>query len=265
MTETIAQRPDDGRLPPVADRRGRAGGAAQRVAQGRLAASRRRDPSHHDRRLRRPRAPARVGAGASSASRDGDRVATLMWNQPEHLEAYFAIPSIGRGDPHAEPAPASRRAELHRRRRGGLRDRSSTSRCWRRLRGSAHAREFKHVIVVSQRRPVPDGTIDYESLIESHEPMQWPALERASRGGHVLHVGHDRAAQGRGVLAPGARAALADGCAAGLERRLGARHDPPGGADVPRQRVGPAVHRHVRRRGARAARARSSMPRACST
>ena len=26
---------------------------------------------------------------------DGDRVATLMWNQPEHLEAYFAIPLIG--------------------------------------------------------------------------------------------------------------------------------------------------------------------------
>ncbi|MGK5532746.1 long-chain fatty acid--CoA ligase [Streptomyces sp. URMC 129] len=27
--------------------------------------------------------------------RDGDRVATLMWNNAEHLEAYFAIPSMG--------------------------------------------------------------------------------------------------------------------------------------------------------------------------
>ena len=26
---------------------------------------------------------------------DGDRVATLMWNQPEHLEVYFAVPSMG--------------------------------------------------------------------------------------------------------------------------------------------------------------------------
>ena len=43
--------------------------------------------------------------------------------------------------------------------------------------GFRHAREFEHVIVVSQKRPVPDGMIDYESLIESHEPMQWPALE----------------------------------------------------------------------------------------
>ena len=29
--------------------------------------------------------------------RQGDRVATLMWNQPEHLEMYFAVPLDGRG------------------------------------------------------------------------------------------------------------------------------------------------------------------------
>src|SRR5215472_19138650 len=27
--------------------------------------------------------------------RAGDRVGTLCWNTPEHLEAYFAIPSMG--------------------------------------------------------------------------------------------------------------------------------------------------------------------------
>src|SRR5690349_17945432 len=27
--------------------------------------------------------------------RAGDRVATLMWNQPEHLEVYFALPLMG--------------------------------------------------------------------------------------------------------------------------------------------------------------------------
>ena len=26
---------------------------------------------------------------------DGDRVATLLWNQTEHLELYFAVPSMG--------------------------------------------------------------------------------------------------------------------------------------------------------------------------
>ena len=27
--------------------------------------------------------------------RNGDRVATLMWNQQEHLEAYFGVPAVG--------------------------------------------------------------------------------------------------------------------------------------------------------------------------
>src|SRR5262245_24354136 len=27
--------------------------------------------------------------------RPGDRVATLMWNHSDHLEAYFAIPAVG--------------------------------------------------------------------------------------------------------------------------------------------------------------------------
>ena len=26
---------------------------------------------------------------------EGDRVGTLMWNQPEHLETYYAVPSMG--------------------------------------------------------------------------------------------------------------------------------------------------------------------------
>ena len=38
----------------------------------------------------------RLGSRARRAGhRDGDRVATLMWNQPEHLEAYFAVPLMG--------------------------------------------------------------------------------------------------------------------------------------------------------------------------
>src|SRR5690348_13514689 len=32
------------------------------------------------------------GALQALGIRDGDRVATLMWNQPEHLDAYFAVP-----------------------------------------------------------------------------------------------------------------------------------------------------------------------------
>ena len=40
---------------------------------------------------------ARRLAGALSALgvRDGDPVATLLWNQSEHLELYFAVPTMG--------------------------------------------------------------------------------------------------------------------------------------------------------------------------
>ena len=49
----------------------------------------------------RPSAPApqrarRLGAAlAELGIEPGDPVATLMWNQPEHLELYFALPAMG--------------------------------------------------------------------------------------------------------------------------------------------------------------------------
>src|SRR5437588_869444 len=43
------------------------------------------------------------------------------------------------------------------------------------------AREFEHVIVVSRDQPCPDGYLDYDSLIASAEPLEWPAAqERAA-------------------------------------------------------------------------------------
>ena len=182
---------------------------------------------------------------------DGDRVATLMWNQPEHLEAYFSIPSSGAVihtlNPRLHPDELSfivddaEDAVL-------IVDESLLGA----FEGFREAREFKHVIVVSQGEPAPDGTIDYETLISSHEPMQWPTLDERRAAAMCYTSGTTGRPEGRRLLAPLARAALADGGASRLQRRLGAGHDPPGRADVPRQRVGAAVHRHVRRRGARA-------------
>jgi fatty-acyl-CoA synthase len=39
------------------------------------------------------------------------------------------------------------------------------------------AREFEHVIVVSRSGSVPDGAIEYESLLSDAEPASWPRLE----------------------------------------------------------------------------------------
>ena len=57
----------------------------------------------------------------------------------------------------------------------------------------------------------------------------------------VLHVGHHRQPQGRAVQPPLHGAAHLRHRIAGLARLLVARHDPAGRADVPRQRLGPAL------------------------
>ena len=43
-----------------------------------------------------PERARRLASGlADLGIEDGDRVATLLWNQTEHLELYFAVPSMG--------------------------------------------------------------------------------------------------------------------------------------------------------------------------
>jgi acyl-CoA synthetase (AMP-forming)/AMP-acid ligase II len=104
----------------------------------------------------------------------GDRVATLMWNQPEHLEAYYAVPLMGAVvhtlNPRLHPdelgfiaADAEDRALIV--------DESLLPV----LDSFRDAHQFEHVIVVSHSGQTPDATIAYESLIDEHEPMSWPA------------------------------------------------------------------------------------------
>src|ERR1700704_5429223 len=89
---------------------------------------------------------------------DGDRVATLMWNQPEHLEAYYAVPSAGAVIHTLNP-------RLHPDELGFIvQDAEDCAivvdeSLLEAFEGFRHARDFKHVIVVSQTQPVPDGTI----------------------------------------------------------------------------------------------------------
>jgi fatty-acyl-CoA synthase len=121
-----------------------------------------------------------AGGLAALGIRAGDAVATLMWNQPEHLEAYFALPSMGAVlhtlNPRLHPDELSfivndaddRALILD----GSLLDV---------YRSFAGAREFEHVIVVGgSEQPLPEGLIDYESLIADAQPMQWPELNERS-------------------------------------------------------------------------------------
>jgi acyl-CoA synthetase (AMP-forming)/AMP-acid ligase II len=110
----------------------------------------------------------------------GDPVATLMWNQPEHVEVYFTLPSMGAVlhtlNPRLHPDELSfivNDAED----RAIVVDESLLE-----VFESFHgARDFEHVLVVRRDGPVPDGYHDYEALIADTEPMQWPeADERAA-------------------------------------------------------------------------------------
>jgi fatty-acyl-CoA synthase len=107
---------------------------------------------------------------------DGQPVATMLWNQPEHLELYFALPLMGAVLHTLNP-------RLHRDELefivNDAEDRAiivdeSLLEAFEAFRAS---RDFEHVIVVSQSDSVPDGTIDYESLIEGSEPATWARLD----------------------------------------------------------------------------------------
>ncbi len=107
---------------------------------------------------------------------DGDRVATLLWNQPEHLELYFAVPLMGAVLHTLNPrlsqdeltfivSDADDRIIVIDESLLGVFE------CFR------SAQDFEHVIVVSRSGAVPDGTLDYESLIASAEPASWETLD----------------------------------------------------------------------------------------
>ncbi len=151
---------------------------AERFSGRRAVTSRRPDGSIHRttvgecaRRARRlASALGRLGVG------QGDRVATLLWNQPEHLELYFAVPLMAAVihtlNPRLHPDELSFIV-------ADAEDKviivdESLIEAFEAFRS---AQEFEHVIVVSHSGPVPDGTVDYEALIESGEEIEWPELD----------------------------------------------------------------------------------------
>jgi fatty-acyl-CoA synthase len=106
----------------------------------------------------------------------GDAVGTLLWNQPEHLELYFALPSMGAVlhtiNPRLHPDELSFIAD-------DAEDKvivvdESLLEVFESFR---EGRSFAHVIVVSRSGSVPEGTLDYEQLIADAEPMQWPPVD----------------------------------------------------------------------------------------
>jgi fatty-acyl-CoA synthase len=148
---------------------------AERFTADRKVVSRRPDGSIHrttigecaGRARRLASALAELGIG------EGERVATLLWNQPEHLELYYGVPAMGAVihtlNPRLHPDELGFIA-------GDADDRAVVvdETLVPVLESFRSAHEFAHVIVVSHSGSVADGAIGYESLIDGAEPMTWP-------------------------------------------------------------------------------------------
>ena len=150
---------------------------AERHSPSRKVVSRRPDGSIHRTTFGECAARARrLGSSlAALGIREGDRVATLLWNQPEHLELYFALPSMGAVihtvNPRLHPDELSFIVS-------DAEDRAIIvdETLLEVFESFRSAWEFEHVIVVSRSGSVPEGTIEYESLVTDSEPMQWPRV-----------------------------------------------------------------------------------------
>ncbi|MGH2866156.1 MAG: long-chain fatty acid--CoA ligase [Solirubrobacteraceae bacterium] len=119
----------------------------------------------------------RLGAALTQLGvKPGDPVATLLWNQPEHLELYFAVPAMGAVIHTLNP-------RLHRDELSFIVDDAEdraivVDESLLEVFETFHdARDFEHVIVVSRSGSVPDGYLDYESVIAGAQAMDWPEAD----------------------------------------------------------------------------------------
>src|SRR3984957_7756930 len=111
----------------------------------------------------------------------GDRVGTLAWNHHRHLEAYFAVPMMGaivhtlnlRLHP-TEIGYIARHAEDT----VVLVDRSLMP-LFEQFRQSVPS--IRHVIVMPDSAPTPEGQLDYEALIATEATeFDWPQLDEGA-------------------------------------------------------------------------------------
>ena len=117
-----------------------------------------------------------AGALAALGVSEGDPVATLLWNQSEHLELYFAVPAMGAVihtlNPRLFPDELAFIVD-DAEDKVIIIDQSLLEV----FETFSAASDFAHAIVVSRSGETTAGTLDYESLIAGGAPMQWPALD----------------------------------------------------------------------------------------
>ena len=145
-----------------------------------------------------PRAGRLASALRRLGVRPGDRVATLAWNHSRHVEAYFAIPSIGAVlhtlNLRLHPDDITYIAN-HAEDRVVLVDKV----LWPLWEKCASRIPATHVIVMADDGQVPPGTLDYEALIAAESPgFAWDDVPEASAAAMCYTSG--TTGQPKGVL-----------------------------------------------------------------
>ena len=179
----------------------------------------------------------------------GDRVGTIAWNTYRHFELYFGISGIGAVLHTLNPRLAPEHVAY-------IANHAEDQIIFVDLNllpivegVSAKLKTVKHVVVMTDRAHMPasckiPNLLCYEELIaDKPGTLKWPDFDETHGVVALLHLGHDRQSQGRALLAPLDRHPFDDdvlGPGAGDDAR---HHHPAGGADVPRQCLGPGLCR----------------------
>ena len=220
--------------------------APPRRAGSGVAARRRRHPPHELQGAGVAIAPHGQGLGRIGCEAGADGGHAGLERLPPHGAVLRGV-GQRRGAAHAEPAPAPRPGGVHRRpcrgpgavlrhelpaadrSRGLAREDDQALR--RHDRSRAHAGELESA----------EAAVLRGAARRAGRPLRLAAVRREHRQLAVLHLGHHRQPEGRAVQPPLDLAARAGRGHAGCTELLGRRHHPAGGADVPRQRLEPAL------------------------
>ena len=169
-----------------------------------------------------------------------DRVATLAWNGFRHYEIYYAVAGSGAVIHTINPRLFPEQIAY-------IANHAEDKVVFYDTTFAPLIEKLKPQLKTVKRFIALDD--EYEELIEGRERrVRMADVRRENRGLPLLHLGHDRQSQGRALLAPLDHDPRLRGGAARHAEPLGARGGAAGGADVPRQRLEPAVLvRHDRR------------------
>ena len=142
-------------------------GRAERIHGRKEVVSRRPDRSLHRTTYADIASRARKLAVALSALgvRTGDRVATLCWNQPEHLELYFGVPALGAVIHTLNPRLHAGELSyiVHHADDKVLVVDETLLPVFESFRAT---RTFAHVILIGHGGEMPDGMLSYAELVE---------------------------------------------------------------------------------------------------